>query len=305
MKLSIIIPVWNEEENIQSLYNKLKTILIGDYEILFVDDGSTDGTYHFLNNTRRKDSKLKIIRFKKNSGKSAALSMGFKHAKGDIIITMDGDLQDDPEEIPNFIEKIKEGYDLVVGWKYKRQDPLSKRIPSKFFNFLIKILTGVKIHDSNCCFKAYKKEVLKNLKIYGELHRYIPSLVHWKGFKITEIKVKHHKRLHGKSKYGISRLLKGFLDLLTIKFLIKYSKKPLHFFGSIGIISFLVGTMISLYLLYEKYFLDLNIGSRPLLILGVLCVIIGIQFICLGLLGEMILNIIPNENEEEVEYGFN
>ncbi len=297
MKLSIIIPVYNEQDNVLPLYNKLKSILKYDHELIFIDDGSKDNTHEILRNIQKKDPKLKIIKFRNNLGKSEALSKGFKHAKGDIIITMDGDLQDDPEEIPRFIEKIKEGYDLVVGWKYKRQDPLSKTIPSKFFNLLIRILTGVKIHDSNCCFKAYKKEVVKNLKIYGELHRYIPSLVHWKGFKVTEIKVKHHKRLHGKSKYGFSRLLKGFLDLLTIKFLIKYSKKPLHFFGSIGIISFLLGILISLYLVYEKYLLNINIGSRPMLILGVLLLIIGVQFICLGLLGEMILNMIPNNEE--------
>ena len=302
MKLSLIIPVYNEQDNVLPLYNKLKAVLEYDHELIFIDDGSKDNTYEILKNIQKKDSKLKIIRFRNNFGKSEALSKGFKHAKGDIIITMDGDLQDDPEEIPRFIEKIKEDYDLVVGWKYKRQDPLSKTIPSKFFNFLIKVLTGVKIHDSNCCFKAYKKEVVKNLKIYGELHRYIPSLVNWKGFKVTEIKVKHHKRLHGKSKYGFSRLLKGFLDLLTIKFLIKYSKKPLHFFGSIGIISFLLGALISVYLVYEKYFLNINIGSRPMLILGVLLLIIGVQFICLGLLGEMILNMIPNNEEELGDY---
>ena len=302
MKLSLIIPVYNEQDNVLPLYNKLKAVLEYDHELIFIDDGSKDNTYEILKNIQKKDSKLKIIRFRNNFGKSEALSKGFKHAKGDIIITMDGDLQDDPEEIPRFTEKIKEGYDLVVGWKYKRQDPLSKTIPSKFFNFLIKVLTGVKIHDSNCCFKAYKKEVVKNLKIYGELHRYIPSLVNWKGFKVTEIKVKHHKRLHGKSKYGFSRLLKGFLDLLTIKFLIKYSKKPLHFFGSIGIISFLLGALISVYLVYEKYFLNINIGSRPMLILGVLLLIIGVQFICLGLLGEMILNMIPNNEEELGDY---
>jgi len=302
MKLSLIIPVYNEQDNVLPLYNKLKAVLEYDHELIFIDDGSKDNTYEILKNIQKKDSKLKIIRFRNNFGKSEALSKGFKHAKGDIIITMDGDLQDDPEEIPRFIEKIKEDYDLVVGWKYKRQDPLSKTIPSKFFNFLIKVLTGVKIHDSNCCFKAYKKEVVKNLKIYGELHRYIPSLVNWKGFKVTEIKVKHHKRLHGKSKYGFSRLLKGFLDLLTIKFLIKYSKKPLHFFGSIGIISFFLGALISVYLVYEKYFLNINIGSRPMLILGVLLLIIGVQFICLGLLGEMILNMIPNNEEELGDY---
>ena len=302
MKLSLIIPVYNEQDNVLPLYNKLKAVLKYDHELIFIDDGSKDNTYEILKNIQKKDSKLKIIKFRNNFGKSEALSKGFKQANGDIIITMDGDLQDDPEEIPRFIEKIKEGYDLVVGWKHKRQDPLSKTIPSKFFNFLIRILTGVKIHDSNCCFKAYRKEVVKNLKIYGELHRYIPSLVNWKGFKVTEIKVKHHKRLHGKSKYGFSRLLKGFLDLLTIKFLIKYSKRPLHFFGSIGIISFLLGTLISIYLLYEKYFLNINIGSRPMLILGVLLLIIGVQFICLGLLGEMILNMIPNHEEEVGDY---
>ncbi len=235
--LSVVIPVLNEGINIPELYSNLKKVLDNlnlGYEIFFIDDGSTDNTYNIIDELHKKDEYVKLIQFRKNFGKARALSMGFKHAKGDIVITMDGDLQDDPEEIPNFINKINEGYDVVVGWRFWRKDRITKKLISKIFNKLTESLTEIGIHDFNCGFKAYRKEVTKNIEIYGELHRYTPVLANWKGFRIGEIKVKHHARKHGKLKYGSSRLVKGFLDLLTVKFLMSFTKKPLHLFGTLG-----------------------------------------------------------------------
>ena len=236
-----------------------------------------------------KDINVRLIQFQRNFGKAAALSCGFKESKGDMIITMDGDLQDDPKEIPRFIEKLKD-YDVVSGWKFKRHDPITKTIPSKFFNWLTKQITGVNIHDSNCGFKAYRKCVVENLDIYGELHRYIPALAHRKGYSIGEIKVEHHARKHGKSKYGVGRLLKGFLDLITVEFLINYTKRPLHFFGSIGIISSGFGLLICIYLV-NLWVQSVRIGDRPLLMLGILLIIMGVQFIAIGLMGELMVSL--------------
>ena len=299
-ELSIVIPVLNEEKNIPILVDRIKGVMSGvdsNYEIIFVDDGSTDGTFNVLKSLYEKNIVHKVIEFRRNFGKSAALSAGFKYVEGNIIITMDGDLQDDPVEIPNFIEKVNEGYDLVVGWKFNRKDPLSKTIPSKIFNKLTSALTGLEIHDFNCGFKAYKKDIVKNLKIYGELHRYIPVLAHWMGYHVCEIKVKHHARKYGKTKYGISRLIKGFLDLITITFLTQYTKRPLHLFGAIGLLSTFVSFILGLYLLYIKYGLGLKIGDRPLLLLVILLAVLGIQLISIGLLGEMIANIAQQSEE--------
>jgi len=293
MDLSVIIPVWNEEENIQPLYKKLTSVLAKTkkkYEILFVDDGSRDKTPDALFKINKKDKHVRVIQFRAHLGKSDALSTGFQKAKGKLIITMDGDLQDDPSEIPNFIKKQKEGYDLVVGWKHKRNDPITKLIPSKFFNKLTSWITGAKVHDSNCCYKIFTKDVMEDLKIYGELHRYIPALAQWNGYKITEIKVKHNPRLYGNSKYGVSRLIKGFMDLITIKFLNTYGKRPMHLFGTLGAIFLLIGFIINLYLVYVWVFLSELIGNRPLLTLGVLLMVIGAQFMSIGLLGEMIVD---------------
>ena len=295
VELSIVIPVHNEEKNVEELHEKLITVLSSlkkNHEIIFVDDGSTDNTFEVLRNlyNSQHDGVLKVIRFRRNFGKSAALSAGFKLADGNIIITMDGDLQDDPTEIPNFIEKRNEDYDLIVGWKFNRKDPLSKKIPSKIFNKLTSTLSGLSLHDFDCGFKTYRKEVVKNLRIYGELHRYIPALVHWMGYRVGEIKVKHHPRRFGKTKYGASRLIKGFLDLITVTFLTQYTKRPLHLFGVLGLSSSFVSFILGLYLLYVKYGLGLKIGDRPLLLLVILLVILGIQLISIGLLGEMIVS---------------
>ena len=235
--LGIVIPVYNEEGNIKALHSKIKDVLndLGLIsEILFVDDGSTDSTLRKLKSIASKDKAVRILTFHKNFGKANALEAGFKNVNGDIIITMDGDLQDDPEEIPRFIRKLESGYDLVSGWKYHRKDPIGKKIPSRFYNFLIRKLTGVNIHDSNCGFKAYRREVIDMVDVYGEFHRYIPIIAYWRGFRVGEIKVKHHKRVSGRSKYGPGRLCKGFMDLITISFLTKYGRSPIYLFGTLS-----------------------------------------------------------------------
>ena len=231
---------------------------------------------------------MKAIRFRRNFGKSAALSVGFAHAGGAIVITMDADLQDDPQEIPNLVRKIREGYDLVSGWKKKRYDPITKTVPSRFFNFVTSMMTGIKLHDFNCGLKAYRSEVLKEIDIYGEQHRFIPALVHWRGFRIGEIPVQHHRRKFGKTKFGPGRFFKGFLDLITVLFTTRYIKRPLHLFGGWGIFAFLIGFGINLWLSIEKLVYLTPLGNRPLFFLGILLMIVGIQLISIGLLGEMI-----------------
>lgn len=304
--LSVVIPVLNEGENIPELYSNLKRVLDNlnlGYEILFIDDGSTDNTYNIIEELHKKDEHVKLIKFRKNFGKSKALLVGFKHAKGDIVITMDGDLQDDPKEIPHFINKINENYDVVVGWRFWRKDRITKKLSSKIFNKLTTSFTHVRIHDFNCGFKAYRKEVTGNIELYGELHRYTPALANWKGFRIGEIKVKHHARKYGKSKYGSSRLLKGFLDLLTIKFLMIFIKKPLHLFGTIGASFLFFGFITLLYLMILHILFLLGgpvkweIRDRPLLSIGVLLITSGIQLISVGLIGEMIAS--KNNKDEE------
>jgi len=291
-ELSIVIPLLNEEKNIQMLYTKLKDLLKRNkikHEIIFIDDGSTDNSFNELKILHNKDKDVKIIQFTKNFGKSAALNAGFKIALGGIIITMDADLQDDPEEIPNFIKKINEGYDLVGGWRYKREDCFSKRLSSNFFNLLVVLFTGARVHDNNCGFKAYKQPVAKNLNIYGELHRFIPVLAKWKGYKSGEIKIKHYPRAYGRSKYGFSRLLYGFLDLITIKFLTTYLKKPAHLFGVVGLVFCFIGSLFGFYLT-RLWYRGVIIWNRPLLIFTALLIITGVQFISFGLLAEMLVS---------------
>lgn len=299
VKYTIMIPVYNEESNVKPLYGQLKSVIEGmgaGVEILFIDDGSTDNTFGALRQLYKEDKRVKVIQFRRNFGKSAALSAGFRHAKGEIIITIDGDLQDDPAEIPRFLEKIDEGYDLVAGWKFHRKDPVTKRVSSKIFNWLAATLTKVKVHDFNCCFKAYTKEVAKDLNIYGELHRYIPALARWKGYRIAEIKVKHRPRKHGRSKYGFERLMRGFFDLITVKFLTTYTSRPLHFFGFVGAIFSFLGFLTGSYIVY-LWSLDEKVGDRPLLMLSVLLIVLGIQFVSLGLLGEMVVSTHQEQTE--------
>lgn len=290
--ITILIPCMNEEPNVAPMYNKTVSVLKKikkDYEIIFVDDGSTDRTFEEIKKLNKLDKNVHGIRFRRNFGKAAGLSAGFEAANGEIIITMDGDLQDEPEEIPKFIEMMDKGYDLVTGWKASkhRESALGlRKLPSMAFNRLAKRLTGLKIHDFNCPFKAYRNDVAKDLVLYGEMHRYIPALAHWKGYRIAEIKVLNYPRKFGKTKYGTKRILKGLLDLITVKFLSSYKNRPLHLFGFIGIGSGMLGSIAGLYLL-SQWMQGISIGSRPLLMLAVLLVVLGMQFGSIGLLGEM------------------
>lgn len=292
-KLSFIIPVKDEEKSVAILIQELVNVVkpLGNpFELIFVDDGSIDNTFNQLKAIHQKDKKVKIIRLRGNFGKSVALTVGFEKARGDVIFTMDGDLQDDPREIPNFLKKLKEGYDLISGWKMSRRDPLTKTLPSKIGNFLTRVLTGIKIHDLNCGYKAYRREVIENLNLYGELYKFIPILVAKQNFKVGEIQVHHRKRRFGKTKYGWERNIKGLLDLLTIVFLAGYVRRPGHFFGVAGLSFFGAGSLIGLYIAY----LRITTGSiqfrHPLLFLGMLLMIIGVQLVSTGLLAEMIVH---------------
>jgi glycosyltransferase involved in cell wall biosynthesis len=293
MKISVVIPVYNEVESVEQLYKELIKVLssFDSYQIVFVDDGSSDGSVSVIKNIVKNDINTKIIQFHRNYGKSAALGEGFKNADGEYIVTMDADLQDDPKEVPNLIAKLEEGFDLVSGWKKDRKDPLSKKIPSKFFNFITRLFTGVKIHDFNCGLKIYRQSVVKTLEIYGGRHRYIPALAGYKNFKVTEIIVNHRPRLYGETKYGGSRMFHGFFDLISILFLSKYTQSPLYFFGKIGLYTFLSGVGVEIYIIYLKYALNEPFANHmALLMLGVLIIVIGIQFFSIGLVGEMIAN---------------
>ena len=292
--ISVVVPIYNEEESARPLYDSLSEQLeqLGTtYEIIFVDDGSRDGTFTVLQALHEADPHVRVVRFRRNFGKTPALVAGFSHARGDIVFTMDADLQDDPTEIPLFLHKLAEGYDLVSGWKYPRHDPPTKTIPSFFFNRMVGVTTGVKLHDMNCGFKAYRREILDEVKLYGELHRFIPVLAHQRGFRVTEVKVRHHKRKYGKSKFGARRFMRGFLDLLMVLFLMSYLRTPLRLFGVIGLLSFLIGFVIDLYVVLDRY---LPFGSqqpihdRPLLFVGIVFLIFGVSFILTGLQSEMI-----------------
>ncbi len=300
-QLSVIVPSYNEEENVSRIYHRLSRVLNSidlKYEIIFVDDGSTDNTFTKLKELHQKHpDKTRIIRLQRNFGKAAALSAGWGEAKGELIIQMDADLQDDPDEIPQFLGKMSTGYDMVSGWKFKRRDTYSKIMASKFFNWLTRKATGVGLHDFNCGFKCYKKKVTENIEIYGELHRYIPILAHWRGFRLGEIRVRHHPRKYGQSKYGFTRLFKGFLDLITVKYLNTYNKRPLHFFALVGFFFAFLGFLGGIYLIYLKL-LGLSISGRPLIFLTLLLVFLGVQFISLGLIGEMITS--QSKKEEYV-----
>jgi len=295
MMLSLVIPAYNEEESIPLLYEKLNQVLQRlkeDYEIIFVDDGSTDGTYEKLKELALKDSKVKVIRFKRNYGQTAAMAAGFEHAKGEVIITLDADLQNDPEDIPILLEKLKEGYHIVSGWRKDRKDPfLSRKLPSMIANWLISKITGVHLHDYGCTLKAYRSEVVKDLELFGDMHRFLPALTKRKGAKITEVVVRHHPRIYGKSKYGIGRTIRVLLDILLVKFLNEYINKPLYMFGSVGFVLLTLGMLALIYLIFVKLFLEESIGGRPLLILSVLSILAGIQLISTGLLAEILVRI--------------
>ncbi len=290
-KISFVIPVYNEEESLKELYSAIMDVVGREgyrYEIIFVDDGSTDGSLNEMKQLAEADSNVSAIQFRSNMGKATGLQTGFRHVTGDIVITMDADLQDDPKEIPRFIAKIDEGYDMVSGWKQNRLDPAEKRLPSKLFNKFTSTMSGVKLHDFNCGFKAYKREVVDSIDLYGELHRYIPVLANKKGFKIAEIVVEHHERKFGKSKYGASRYLRGLFDSLTTSFLTKYSDKPMYFFGKMGLLFLVVGLVLGI-ILTVQWFMGNSIGGRPLLILCMMLVVMGGLLFAIGFLGDMIV----------------
>lgn len=303
-KVSLVIPLLNEEESLRPLYFEIRKAVKSiscDYEILFIDDGSTDKSLDVIKALNKEDRKVKFISFRKNYGKSAALQLGFKNATGDAVITMDADLQDDPAEIPNLLKKLQEGHDLVSGWKKRRYDPFIKKHSSKFFNYITGLFSGIKIHDFNCGLKAYRSEVVKSLNVYGELHRYIPVLANWNGYRVTEIVVKHHARRYGKTKFGISRFFKGFVDLITVVFTTRYIRRPMHLFGFLGFLSFIAGIFVNGYLTYEKLVLDKWISNRPLLFLGILLIIVGIQFFSVGLLGEIMVHNFLDDREYSIK----
>lgn len=305
--LSLVIPVYNEEDSLNNLFSEmLKSIrnlekkkLISGYEILMIDDGSTDNSEKIILKKASQNQAIKLISLRRNFGKSRALQIGFQYAKGDIIITLDADLQDDPKEFEHFIRKINEGYDLVSGWKKKRLDPMEKCLPSKIFNFITSLFSGIHLHDFNCGFKAYRKEVVKNISIYGEFHRYIPVLAKKYGFKITEISVLHHKRQYGVSKFGFERYLRGFFDAFSVLFLQRYYDKPMYFFGMLGFIFGFLGFVICAYLSI-LWFGGESIGHRPLLFLGVLFILVGVQFFSIGLIGNMITDANERKQPQDV-----
>lgn len=298
-KLSIVVPLFNEEESVTPLSHEIRKALKPvdvAYEVIFVDDGSTDNSLKMIKEICRLDKRFKYISFRKNYGKSAALQTGFQNVSGDVVVTMDADLQDDPNEINSLLKKLDEGFDLVSGWKKKRFDPLIKRYSSRFFNFVTRLISGIKIHDFNCGLKAYRKEVVENIKVYGELHRYMPVLANWQGFRISEVVVQHHARRYGTTKFGMSRFFKGFIDLVTVVFSTRYIKRPMHLFGFLGFLSFVAGIIVNGYLTY-LWISGEPLSSRPMLFLGILLIIVGVQFFSVGLLGEMIVHNSPNERE--------
>jgi glycosyltransferase involved in cell wall biosynthesis len=269
-----------------------------DHEIIFVDDGSTDRSPSILQDLFGQDRQhVRVIQFRRNFGKTVALSAGFARVRGQVVVTLDADLQDDPGELPKLLAKLDEGYDLVGAWRAHRQDPVSKRWPSRFANFTVSTLTGVKLHDLNCGFKVYRREVLKDLKLYGELHRFIPVLAHWKGYRITEVPVTHHPRQFGRSKYGVRRLARGYVDFLSVLFMTTYLRRPMHLFGLVGSAFAAAGALIMLYLTALKV-LGHAIGWRPLLFFGTTALVVGIQLISVGLLGEMLRNVTFRAEEE-------
>ncbi len=292
-KISFVIPAKNEEESVEKLYQEILTSIkrvSRTFEIIFIDDGSTDNTLGILKKLHRKDKRIKVIQFRGNFGKSVALQVGFNVAKGDVIFTMDADLQDNPTEIPKFLDKLNKGYDMVVGWKKTRHDPqFSKVIPSRIINTLAKFLTGVPIHDTNCGFKAYRRSVIENINLYGELYRFIPIIAHRQNFKVGEVIVDHRVRQFGKTKYGWGRGIKGILDLLTVIFLTGFINRPGHFFGALGLACFLGGFVIGTYITYLRITTGSIQARHPLLFLGMLLMIIGVQLISTGLLAEMII----------------
>lgn len=291
MDLSIVIPLFNEEDNVEKLYRELVESLDSldmEFEMIFIDDGSTDSSYERLCRLQDQDDRLVLIRFRRNFGQTAALSAGFDHARGHVIVTMDADLQNDPKDIPKLLAKMDEGYDLVSGWRFDRQDPFwSRRVPSMIANRIISLSTGVRLHDYGCTLKAFKKEITENIRLYGEMHRFIPAIASGMGARITEVKVNHRERRFGQSKYGISRTVRVVLDLITVKFLLSFATRPIQVFGLLGLACGTIGFLIALVLTIQRQFFGVAMGNRPMLLLGILLMFMGLQFVSLGLIAEM------------------
>ncbi len=292
VKISVVAPIYNEAENIDGFLEEALLVLEtveGGFEIVCVDDGSTDGVYEKLLDWHKKDDRVKVIRFRDNFGQTAAFSAGFDYAKGDIIITIDADLQNDPADIPAMISKLeKDDYDIVAGWRYHRQDSfLTRRLPSMIANKIISMTTKVHLHDYGCSLKVFRRDVVKNIKLYGEMHRFIPAIASWMGVRVAEVKVNHRPRVAGKSKYGLGRTIKVMLDLLTVKFLLTYSTQPIQIFGLMGVTSGAIGFVMALWLSIQKLFFEVPLSNRPALLLAVLLILIGVQFVSMGLLAEL------------------
>ncbi|RLD32530.1 MAG: glycosyltransferase [Bacteroidetes bacterium] len=302
MDISIVIPLYNEEESLKELNDWIERVMTSNhfsFEVIYVDDGSDDDSWHVIEDLAVEHAYVKGLRFRRNYGKSAALNEGFKHASGDVVITMDADLQDSPEEIPDLYKMIMEdGFDLVSGWKKKRFDPFIKRNTSKFYNWTTRVLSGIKLHDFNCGLKAYKLEVVQSIEVYGEMHRYIPVIAKWAGFRnIGEKVVQHQKRKYGVTKFGLDRFIKGYLDLLPINFVSRFGQRPMHFFGAFGSLTFLIGFVIALYLAYAKFFMAVyRMTDRPLFYFGLMAMLIGTQLFLTGFLAEMISRNAPERS---------
>jgi glycosyltransferase involved in cell wall biosynthesis len=290
-RLSLVIPVFNEEENLEPLHRELAQVCDGlgaSCEIIFIDDGSRDGSFAVLGGLRKKDRRVKVLRLRKNFGQTAALSAGFDYARGDVIVTLDADQQNDPRDIPRLLAKISEGYDIVNGWRRKRKDKLlSRRLPSNIANWLIARLTGIRLHDFGCTLKAFRSEVVKSIKLYGELHRFIPAIASNIGVRIAEVEVNHRPRVRGKSKYTIFRFVRVILDMVLLRFLMSYSTRPLQIFGLIGLVSGLAGGVLLAVMTYQRLFLRIGLGNRPLLLGAILLIVLGVQLVTIGLLAEI------------------
>lgn len=318
IQISVVIPVFNEEESLPELTHWISRVMNAhgfSYEIILINDGSTDRSWEILQELSLRNNRIKGLNFTRNYGKSAALDAGFKRAQGEVVITMDADLQDSPDEIPDLYKMVKDGLDVVSGWKKERHDPISKTIPSKFFNGVTRWISGIQLHDFNCGLKAYRNKVVKNITVYGEMHRYIPLLAKWSGFpKIGEKVVQHQARKYGYSKFGLERFLNGFLDLITVSFVHKYKKKPMHFFGLLGTFSFMTGFLITLWLIFDKIYSMRNgmkvreIVDQPLFFLALVALIIGVQLFVTGFIAELMTSSQSKEAEykidEEINFDF-
>lgn len=294
LDISIIVPAYNEEKNVPLLYEKITSVvrrMKRSYELIFIDDGSRDQTLARLTAISSSDPSVVVVKFRKNFGQTAAMDAGFKIARGRILIPMDADLQNDPEDIPRLVAKLNEGYDVVSGWRVNRRDSLAKHIISRGANLLRKLLLHDRIHDSGCTLKAYRRDCFENLTLYGEMHRFIPAILSLRGFKVTELPVRHHPRAYGKTKYSFKRVLKGFLDMLVVTFWMRYATRPIHLFGTLGVLTTLLGLLVGFYLTLLKLFFNEPIGNRPLLLLTILLIVLGAQFITFGLMSDILVKI--------------